>query len=115
MALEVPMRVGLIVDSACDLPYEFSRKHDLFILPVTAKIDNQVFIDNHDPVQTQEFYQCGLLQKGHHAETEAFSASQILYLLLEKVVIQVDVAICETVTRSSGLFVQHDTVRVSAD
>ncbi|WP_417686989.1 DegV family protein [Pseudidiomarina gelatinasegens] len=103
------MRVGLIVDSACDLPYEFSRKHDLFILPVTAKIDNQVFIDNHDPVQTQEFYQSGLLQKGHHAETEAFSASQIHDLLMEKVVTQFDVAICETVTRSRSLIFQNAT------
>ena len=35
------MRVGLIVDSACDLPYEFSRKHDLFGLPVHAVIDGK--------------------------------------------------------------------------
>ncbi len=103
------MRVGLIVDSACDLPYEFSRKHDLFILPVTAKIDNQVFIDNHDPVLTQEFYQSGLLQKGHQAETEAFSAGQIHDLLMEKVVTQFDVAICETVTRSRSLIFQNAT------
>ena len=41
------MRVGLIVDSACDLPYEFSRKHDLFVLPVTAVIDGQTYIDEH--------------------------------------------------------------------
>ena len=71
------MRVGLIVDSACDLPYEFSRKHNLFVLPVTAVIDGQTYIDEHEPVRTQEFYQSGLLQKGHHAETHAFSAEQI--------------------------------------
>lgn len=78
------MRVGLIVDSACDLPYEFSRKHDLFVLPVTAVIDGQTYIDEHDPVRTQEFYQSGLLQKGHHAETHAFSAEQIHDLFMEK-------------------------------
>lgn len=103
------MRVGLIVDSACDLPYEFSRKHDLFILPVTAVIDGQTYIDEHDPVRTQEFYQSGLLQKGHHAETQAFSPEQIHDLFMEKIVTQFDVAICETVTRSRSLIFQNAT------
>lgn len=101
------MRVGLIVDSACDLPFEFSRKHDLFVLPVTAHIDQQTYIDDHDPVRTQEFYQSGLLQKGHHAETEAFSTQQIHDLFMEKIVTQFDVAICETVTRSRSLIYQN--------
>lgn len=103
------MRVGLIVDSACDLPYEFSRKHDLFILPVTAVIDGETYIDEHDPVRTQEFYQSGLLQKGHHAETHAFSSEQIHDLFMEKIVTQFDVAICETVTRSRSLIFQNAT------
>ncbi|HEY9120389.1 MAG TPA: DegV family protein [Marinobacter sp.] len=103
------MRVGLIVDSACDLPYDFSRKHDLFVLPVTAVIDGQTYIDEHDPVRTQEFYQSGLLQKGHHAETQAFSPQQIHDLFMEKIVTQFDVAICETVTRSRSLIFQNAT------
>jgi DegV family protein with EDD domain len=101
------MRVGLIVDSACDLPYEFSRKHDLFILPVTAIIDGQTYIDEHNPVRTQEFYQSGLLKKGHHAETRAYSSEQIYELFMEKIVPQFDVAICETVTRSRSLIYQN--------
>ena len=103
------MRVGLIVDSACDLPYEFTRKHDLFILPVTAVIDGQTYTDDHDPVRTQEFYQSGLLQKGHQAETRAFSAEQIHDLFMEQIVTQFDVAICETVARSRSLVYQNAT------
>lgn len=103
------MRVGLIVDSACDLPYEFSRKHDLFILPVTAVIDGETYIDEHDPVRTQEFYQSGLLEKGRHAETHAFTIEQIYDLFMEKIVPQYDVAICETVTRSRSLIFQNAT------
>jgi DegV family protein with EDD domain len=101
------MRVGLIVDSACDLPYEFSRKHDLFVLPVTAVIDGQTYIDEHDPVRTQEFYQSGLLKKGHHAETRAYTSEQIYDLFMEKIVTQFDVAFCETVTRSRSLIFQN--------
>ncbi|MFL1483536.1 DegV family protein [Marinobacter sp. LN3S78] len=101
------MKVGLIVDSACDLPHEFIRRHGIFILPLTAKIDNQTFIDDHNPDTTEDFYQQGLLGKGHHAETEAFSAAQIRELFLEKVVPNYDVAICETVDRSRSQIYQN--------
>lgn len=94
------MRVGLIVDSACDLPPDFIRKNDLFILPLTAIINGQTYVDNHDPVITREFYERGLLLKGHHAETEAFSAESIQKLFLEKIVTEYDMAFCETVDRS---------------
>lgn len=103
------MRVGLIVDSACDLPYEFTRKNGLFILPVTAVVDHQTYIDEHDPVRTQEFYHSGLLEKGHHAETKAFSASQIHDLFMEKIVTEYDVAICETVAKSRSLVFDNAT------
>lgn len=97
------MRVGLIVDSACDLPYWFSRRKGLFVLPVTARIDNQTFVDDHDPDRTQRFYDSGLLEKGHHAETEPFSAQEIHKLFMEEIVNNYDVAMCETVTRSRSL------------
>ncbi len=94
------MRVGLIVDSACDLPPDFIRKNDMFILPLTAKINGQTYVDNHDPAVTQEFYDRGLLLKGHHAETEAFSVESIQRLFLEQVVTDYDMAFCEMVDRS---------------
>ncbi len=103
------MRVGLIVDSACDIPHEFSRKYGIFVLPVTAKIDDQTYVDDHDPVKTDDFYQSGLLQKGHHAETEAFSAKQIHDLFMDKIVTNYDVAICETVTKARSLIFQNAT------
>ncbi|HTN32606.1 MAG TPA: DegV family protein [Marinobacter sp.] len=103
------MQVGLIIDSACDLPYEFTRKNNLFILPVTAIIDGQTYIDEHDPVRTQEFYQSGLLKKGHHAETRAFTSEQIYDLFMEKIVTQFDIAFCETVTRTRSLIYQNAT------
>src|SRR5690554_3896821 len=79
------MRVGLIVDSACDLPHEFFRKHDLFVLPVTAIIDGHTYLDTRDPVRTQEFYD----------------------LFMDEIVTQYDVAICETVTRSRSQVFDH--------
>lgn len=106
---EIPMRVGLIVDSACDLPHEFFRKNDLFLLPATAVIDGESYVDDYDPVKTQEFYKKGLLQKGHRAETRPFTPNQIHDLFMEKIVTQFDVAFCETVARSRSLVYQNAT------
>ena len=103
------MKVGLIVDSACDLPHEFIREHGLFILPLTARIDGQTFVDDHNPETTEDFYRQGLLDKGHHAETEAFSADQIRDLFLEEVVPNYDVAICETVDRTRSQIYNNAT------
>ncbi len=103
------MRVGLIVDSACDLPHEFTRKNDIFIMPVTAVIDGETYIDDHDPVKTQDFYSSGLLEKGHTAETQAFSPAQIHDLFMEKIVTQYDVGICETVAKSRSLVFDNAT------
>ncbi|MFE8072327.1 DegV family protein [Marinobacteraceae bacterium S3BR75-40.1] len=112
------MRVGLIVDSACDLPYSFTRDNGIFILPVTARIDGQTFVDDHDPGKTRSFYRSGLLEKGHEAETEAFSVDQIYELFMKDIVPQYDVAFCETVTRSRSLIYDNASnamQRVMAD
>lgn len=112
------MRVGLIIDSACDLPYGFIRDNGLFILPVTARIDNQTFVDDHDPVKTEAFYQSGLLDRGHEADTEAFNVEQIYTLFMKDIVTQYDVAICETVTRSRSQIYENAAAamqRVMAD
>ncbi|WP_077531037.1 DegV family protein [Vreelandella utahensis] len=107
------MKAGLIVDSACDIPHEFSKEHGLFVLPVTAHIDDQTYTDTHDPKLTQEFYDQGLLQKGHHAETEAFSAEQIHKLFLEQIVDHYDLALCETVTRSRSKIYENANVAMN--
>lgn len=107
------MRVGLIVDSACDLPPEFIRKNEIFILPLTAKINDQTYVDNHDPAVTREFYSRGLLEKGHYAETEAFSAESIQKLFLERVVTNYDMAFCETVDRSRSDIFDNATLAMN--
>jgi len=93
------MRVGLLVDSACDLPHRFFQDNDVFILPISIKIDGKLFVDDHDPVRTLDFYRSGLIEKGHDAETVPFTAEQIRQLFLDKIVTEYDFAFCETITR----------------
>jgi DegV family protein with EDD domain len=93
------MRIGLVVDSACDLPKSFIDQHNIIILPVTIRIENEDFIDKRDPQETINFYRSHVGEKGHNAESAPFSVEQIQELFLSRVVIEFDYAICETVTR----------------
>lgn len=93
------MRVGLVVDSACDLPYQYILDNDIFILPISVRIDGELFVDDHDPVRTLDFYQSGRIAKGHDAESVPYSAEQIRDLFLEQIVVNYDFAFLETITR----------------
>ena len=39
------MRVGIVVDSACDLPADFIDRENITILPVTVQIGQAVLAD----------------------------------------------------------------------
>ncbi|GGJ05552.1 DegV family protein [Halopseudomonas pertucinogena] len=94
------MRVGLIVDSACELPYSFIQENNIFILPVTVRVDGETFVDDHDPVTTRRFYTSGRMSLGHQAETAAFTPEQIHDLFMREVVTQYDFAFLETIARA---------------
>src|SRR3546814_4826053 len=46
------MRIGLVVDSACDLPKEFIERHDIEILPIAVRIDGTTEVDYRDQAAT---------------------------------------------------------------
>ena len=50
------MRIGIVVDSACDLPQSFIQENNITILPITLHLDGTQMIDQRDPETTLEFY-----------------------------------------------------------
>lgn len=90
------MRIGLVVDSACDLPHDFCRDHGIVILPVTIHVGGEAFVDQRDPTATQDFYRRHL-SNAAHAETAPLSVDQIRSLFLEKLVLDYDFVFCLTV------------------
>ncbi len=86
------MRIGLVVDSACDLPPEFYRDNNLVILPITIRLANRHHVDRRDPGATLDFYRRHLTEAAQ-GETEAFSVEQIKQLFLDKLVVDYDFVI----------------------
>src|SRR3546814_3326116 len=46
------MRIGLVVDSACDLPKDFIERHSIEILPIAVRIDGTTQVDYRDQAAT---------------------------------------------------------------
>ena len=46
------MRIGIVVDSACDLPLEYLQQHNIVILPITVRIGEAVLADHRDEQAT---------------------------------------------------------------
>ncbi|MCD9029134.1 DegV family protein [Luteimonas sp. BDR2-5] len=103
------MRIGIVVDSACDLPPDWLQAHDVKLLPVTVRIGDSTFVDLRDARETLAFVDAHVAERGHTAETAAFGAEQIEALFLEQLVIDYDYVFCITVTRNRSQIHENAT------
>lgn len=99
------MKIGLVVDSGCDLPKSFIEENDILLLPISVRIGDELFTDDRDPQRLKEFYERQALDKRHDAESVPYSVKQIKDLFLQRVVTEFDYALVQTVPKSrSPLF-----------
>ncbi len=94
------MRIGLVVDSACDLPGSFLERNHVEILPITVKIGDAVLADHRNEQATLQFLHSHVAERGAEAETMPYTVNQIRDLFLQKLVIDYDHVFCITITRT---------------
>lgn len=95
------MKIGLIVDSSCDLPRSSFEDDGIELMPTTLWIGDQTFEDIRNERQTIAFHTANMNNKSEVAvESIPFSCEQIEKLFLEKLVRRYDHVFCLTVTRS---------------
>ncbi len=93
------MRIGIVVDSACDLPAEFIRQHGIVVLPITVRIGQAILEDQRDEEATLAFLRAHVAERGHEAQTTPFSVEQIRDLFLQRLVIDYDHVFCLTISQ----------------
>ncbi|PJJ97463.1 fatty acid-binding protein DegV [Lysobacteraceae bacterium NML91-0213] len=93
------MRIGIVVDAACDLPPQWLDRAGIVLLPVTVRIGDAELVYMRDPQATLAFIRDHGL-RGHRARTAAFPADRIRSLFLDRLVIDYDHVFCLTVARS---------------
>lgn len=94
------MRIGLVVDSTCDLPKAFLERHRIEILPIAVRIDDVTQVDYRDQAATLAFLDAHIAERGVSAETLPYTAEQIRDLFLQRLVIDYDYVFCMTVTKT---------------
>lgn len=104
------MRIGLVVDSACDLPRSFIERNHIEILPITVRIGNAVLADHRNEQATLEFLHSHVAEGGAEAETMPFTVNQIRDVFLTKLVVEYDYVFCLTVTRSRSPIYDNATL-----
>ncbi len=84
------MKIGLVVDSTCDLPLTFLREQNVEIMPITLHFGDDRYVDKRDPEATIQFYEKLIPEHNLYAESEPFSVEEIRDLFLERLVTRFD-------------------------
>jgi fatty acid-binding protein DegV len=101
------MRMGLAIDAACDLSQAFLQKHDIAVMPITVRVDSEVFMDDRKPAEIQRFIDRRLGSRSHSAETEPCPVEEVQKLFLEKLVLEQDCVFCLTITATRSPINEH--------
>jgi DegV family protein with EDD domain len=102
------MRIGVVVDSCCDLPKDFIDAHGVVVMPITLRIGDTLIEDRRDPAETQAFYAKHLDRKSEDfAESIPYSVQQIESLFLERLVLDYDYVFCLTITSGRSPIYDH--------
>lgn len=102
------MRIGVVVDSCCDLPKAFIDAHGVVVMPITLRIGDTLVEDRRDPAETQAFYAKHLDRKSEDfAESIPYSVQQIEQLFLERLVLDYDYVFCLTITSGRSPIYDH--------
>ena len=103
------MRIGIVVDSTCDLPESYFKKNNIQILPISIRLGKELLVDKRDEQATRRFYQEQLDSEGIDAESIPYSVDQIQAVFLEQLVIDYDLVFCITVSGKRSLIFDNAT------
>lgn len=76
------MRIGVAIDSACDLPAEYLKQHNIEVLPINLYLGDEHLLDVRDPEASIDFYERYALKR-HNAHTDPPTSEQIIESLLD--------------------------------
>lgn len=104
------MRIGVVVDSTCDLPEAFYQSKRLGLLPISIQTGNQVYADYRRRDETEQFYRDHASTDAARFESTPTSVAEIRKVFLDRLVIDFDFVFCITVAaRRSPTFENANT------
>lgn len=103
------MRIGLVIDSACDLPIAFLRRNQIEIMPISLRFGGERFVDLRDPDAAVDLYERFIPAHGLEAQTEAISIDAIGDLFLDRLVTRYDRVLVIAIASTRSAIFQNAT------
>jgi DegV family protein with EDD domain len=95
------MKIGLVVDSSCDLPRSFFDQEGVELMPSTIRIGDKTFEDVRDERETIMFHAAQQDRKEESfAESQSYTGQQIEELFLSRLVCKYDHVFLLSVTEA---------------
>lgn len=105
----MPARIGIVIDSTCDLPRSFIEQHSLEILPGLMRFGHMSYRDLRDPEQTMDLYRRFVAEKNLDITTTPLSTKAIRDLFLDEWALKYDRVLVVTVSSSRSATYEHAT------
>lgn len=104
------MKIGIVIDSACDLPQRFIERHGLEIMPISLVMgDGERLRDTRNLEQTMGFYRRYLRDKDLDVETAPLTTKEITDLFLDELVLKYDRVLVLTVSSARSPIFENAT------
>ncbi|RDJ00550.1 DegV family EDD domain-containing protein [Dyella solisilvae] len=99
--------MGLAIDAACDVSQAFLQKHNIAVMPISIRVDDEVFMDDRSQVELHRFLDRDMGSRSHSAETVPCSIEDVQHLFLDKLVLEQDCVFCLTITATRSAINDH--------
>ena len=105
----MPQKIGLVIDSACDLPRSYIEQQSIEIMPVIMRFGSMTFKDTRDPEQTMDLYRRFVAVKELDISTTPMSTKAIRDLFLDQLVLKYDRVLVITASSNRSTVFENAT------
>lgn len=84
------MRIGVVVDSSCDLPRSYVEEHGIHVLPTVLEFGGKSYVDSRNPEETMGFFRRYISDRAIPARSTACSVEEIRDIFLNELVLAYD-------------------------
>jgi len=91
------MRLGILVDAACDLPRAFIAQNPIRVMPIPVRVGGRDLIDVRDDAETKEFFGRVLAAGTTDVESRPYTEEELEALFMPRLVLDFDYLMCVTI------------------
>ena len=88
------MRLGMLIDAACDLPRSFIAQNPIRVMPIPIRVGMRERVDVRDDAATKDFFEHVLATGTTDVVIQPYTEAQLEALFLPRLVLDFDYVVC---------------------